>query len=91
MTKLRTFPLITLSLFFFAAILLVGCGSAGITVKGKVTTGGEPVKGGTLTFAPVASGDSNNPGKPSSADVKPDGTFTSTGALHGLFGKEPRA
>src|SRR5712691_536416 len=75
MTEHRKFPIIPLSLFFFAAMLLAGCGSSGITVKGKVTTGGQPVKGGTLTFSPIAAGDSANPGKPSTAVIQADGTF----------------
>jgi hypothetical protein len=67
----------------FAAILtVVGCGASLAPVTGKVTYKGEPVKGGTLLFAPAAGG------IPASATVQEDGTYklkvgTSDGAVIG--------
>ncbi|HZZ81761.1 MAG TPA: hypothetical protein VFE62_24885 [Gemmataceae bacterium] len=55
-------------------ILLVGCGENLAPVSGKVTYQGEPVKGGTLIFSPVADG-SNRPGAPASATIQSDGTY----------------
>lgn len=60
------------------AVVLTGCGGpAKATVTGKVTYKKEPVKGGTIVFGPIA-GDANNPGKPATATVQADGTFTLT-------------
>ena len=65
--------------------LAAGCGgSAGTAdVSGKVTLAGQPVTGGSLTFAPVASGDDVDPGRPASAEISPDGTFSMEGATVG--------
>jgi len=52
---------------------VVGCGGGAAPVKGKVTYKGEPVKGGSLVFSPLAEG-----GKAASGDVKEDGTYTLT-------------
>ena len=60
------------------ALVLAGC-SGGTTltgkVTGKVTYDGKPVEGGSLTFAPIASG-SAAVGKPGSAEIKTDGTYS---------------
>jgi len=57
--------------------LVAGCGGKGAKVTGKVTTAdGKPVTGGSLTFAPIPSGNDRTPGKPASADVQSDGSFT---------------
>jgi hypothetical protein len=56
-----------------------GCGGAEqvptASVTGKVTLKGEPVTGGTLTFAPIASG-AKPPGKPAAGAVQSNGLFT---------------
>jgi hypothetical protein len=87
--------------FRFAAILsaaslvaLVGCGDASrATVTGKVTADGQPVTGGSLSFAPVEGN-----AKPASAAVGSDGTYDlsdSEGAPIGknllLYSPPPRA
>lgn len=61
------------------ASFVAGCGGGAeqletAAVTGKVTYGGQNVTGGTLTFTPKASGES--PGKPGSAPIGSDGTFT---------------
>jgi len=55
---------------------LVGCSGGRAKVQGKVTANGEPVNGGTLIFSPVASGNDKTPGKPASAEIKADGTYS---------------
>lgn len=55
-------------------ILLVGCGSEQTApVTGTVTWDGKPVTAGELQFAPQGS---DSPGKPGSATIQSDGTFT---------------
>jgi len=60
---------------------LSGCGGPGARVapvKGKVVFDGKPVKGGSITFRPVASGTESKAGalgKPATGDVGDDGTF----------------
>jgi hypothetical protein len=65
--------------------VLSGCGGsefATAPVTGSVTTAdGKAVSGGSLTFAPVASG--NKAGKPASATVEQDGSFKATGVVVG--------
>ncbi len=60
-------------------VVLTGCGSAGdfptAPVSGKVTHNGEPVQGGSITFAPVATGSELEVGQPASGAVQQDGTF----------------
>jgi hypothetical protein len=55
-----------------------GCGGGGefptATVSGAVTYDGKPVKGGSITFSPVADGE-QEAGKPASGMVKEDGTY----------------
>lgn len=56
---------------------LAGCGPGGGPigkVNGKIVAGGQPVTGGSLTFAPIESS-KENPASPASGQVKPDGTF----------------
>jgi len=56
---------------------LVGCGGGNLApVKGKVTVSGEPAKGGSLIFSPLGSGEEASPGKPASAEIQSDGTYT---------------
>jgi hypothetical protein len=64
-----------------ALVTAVGCGKSASTVpvKGKVTTASGPVKGGSLTFAPVASGNANAASSPVIAQVKEDGSFEVAG------------
>jgi hypothetical protein len=69
---------------------LAGCGGKGgfkvAPVKGKVTHQGQPVKGGSLTFTPIASGDTKagQLGQPAQTQVSDDGTFAiSPGAVVG--------
>lgn len=58
--------------------LSAGCSSsdqmATAPVSGKVTYNGQPVKGGSVMFSPVASG-TQEPGKGASGTVKDDGTY----------------
>ena len=51
-----------------------GCGSKKIAqVRGTVRVAGAPVKGGVLIFGPVGDG---KVGRPASATINPDGSFT---------------
>lgn len=64
---------------------LVGCGNGVSTypVYGKVVANGKPVEGGTLNFAPVASG-STAASSPVLAVVQADGSFSvPAGAVSG--------
>ncbi len=59
--------------FMMALTIASGCGTGAppkAQAKGKVTFNGEPVKGGTITFAPFAGSGFQGIGK-----VKDDGTF----------------
>ncbi|MBI5758053.1 MAG: hypothetical protein HZA46_06000 [Planctomycetales bacterium] len=60
-------------------VTIVGCGGGGqkptAKVQGKVTFNGQPVPGGTLSFAPVAAEKGNEPGKSASGGVNSDGTY----------------
>jgi hypothetical protein len=64
-----------------ALVAITGCGKSVSTVpvKGKVTTASGPVKGGSLTFAPVAPQGGNAATAPVIAQVKDDGTFEVAG------------
>jgi len=56
---------------------VVGCGGGRIPAQGKATANGQPVTGGTLIFTPLGgSGNDKAPGKPASAEIKSDGTFS---------------
>lgn len=73
----RTLALVLGNLFL--VVVFVGCGGGKSSVTGKVTTKGEPVKGGSLTFAPISAasgtGDKAVPARPAVGKVKDDGTF----------------
>ena len=58
----------------------LGCGSGASTapVSGKITYQGQPVTGGTLSFAPIAAAGAVNPGKPAAALIQSDGSFVLT-------------
>jgi hypothetical protein len=60
-----------------ALVALTGCGKtvSTVPVKGKVSTASGPVKGGSLTFAPVAAAGTNTASPPVIAQVKDDGSF----------------
>jgi hypothetical protein len=71
-------PVRGISLLFlvFGALVLAGCSGGGAAkVSGKVTYKGNPVTGGSVSFNPVAKGNSY-PGKPAAANVQPDGTYS---------------
>jgi len=56
---------------------LVGCGSEGLApVKGLVTFDGKPITGGMLVFSPVDEKSPGLTGRPASAEVRPDGSYT---------------
>lgn len=61
-------------------LALVGCGGSTQSVTGKVTSGGQPVTGGSVTFLPVGSGtavgaDAAKIGEPTSGEVSANGTY----------------
>lgn len=63
--------LATLVVVVPSLLAVVGCGEAGrATVTGKVTANGQPVTGGSLSFAPVG-GNS----RPAATTIGSDGTF----------------
>lgn len=59
--------------------LLVGCGQKSpyelARVHGKVTVDGQPLPMGRVMFAPRATGNSIDAGKPAFGQLQPDGTF----------------
>ena len=55
---------------FVLPLVFSGCGSPMQKAGGKVMVDGKPVKDGAVTFYPVGGG------RPSSASILPDGTFT---------------
>lgn len=60
-----------------AALLLAGCGSSDKgKVTGTVTTAGQPVTGGSVSFAPVAEPGAKTPGRVATGAVRSDGSFT---------------
>ena len=59
-----------LVLLLLVPAVLAGCSGGMGQVSGKVTYKGAAVKGGTLIFSPTGGG------KPASATIKEDGTFT---------------
>jgi len=70
-------PLLGLAL----SVGILGCGGGKLApVSGKVTTKGEPVKGGSIMFTPTAGGgsgdESSDAAKTASAQVQADGTYT---------------
>lgn len=73
------------------ALLLAGCGSSGKgKVSGTVTAAGQPVTGGSVSFAPVAGSGAAAAGRVATGAVRSDGTFSlstdadNDGALIGL-------
>lgn len=59
------------------SVALVGCSSGGLApVSGTVTYNNKPVAGGSLIFSPIAGGGEANPGKPATATIQKDGTYT---------------
>jgi hypothetical protein len=65
-------------MFAAVAILCCGCGGGGefptAPVSGTVTHDGKPVRGGSLTFAPVTDSE-QEAGKPASATVGDDAAY----------------
>ena len=62
----------------FALAASAGCSDTKVAqVTGKVTSNGRPVTGGSVTFSPLAEGVSE-PGRPTTAEVKPDGSYETT-------------
>jgi hypothetical protein len=63
-----------------AAVLLVGCGSSGKgQVSGTVTLAGQPVTGGSVSFAPVIEpgfSPAAAPGRVATGAVRSDGSFS---------------
>ena len=84
-TKKRTLAGAASLLLAFASVTWVGCGTGGgtVPVSGNVTHQGQPVTGGSLTFIPIVSGTALSAGKPSTAEVKADGSFVSDGSAVG--------
>ena len=71
---------ISVVLAFLTATWL-GCGSSDhptAPVSGKITYQGQPVTGGTLSFAPISVAGNPNPGKPAAALIQSDGSFVLT-------------
>jgi hypothetical protein len=84
MTQIR---ILATALLTLGAVLTVGCntGPATAPVGGKVVANGQPVTGGSLTFAPITD-KPNAASAPVIAEVKPDGTFqVAGGAVEGKF------
>lgn len=74
MTKTKVFFLSMLLLVSFA-----GCDNGEFQVhpaKGTVTCNGKPVSGGSISFTPEGNSDALETGKPASATIASDGTFT---------------
>ncbi|MEX2309854.1 MAG: hypothetical protein WD738_19945 [Pirellulales bacterium] len=78
----RSFISVSILLMLFAAT--VGCGGKELAeVRGKVTFGGQPVTSGVLVFSPIAKSEDQAPGKSSTGDIQPDGSFQlSTHQIH---------
>jgi hypothetical protein len=65
--------------FALLALVWSGCDSHPPTgkVSGKVTLNGQPVSGGSVTFAPIAKPGTQG-GRPAIGPIQPDGTYTLT-------------
>jgi hypothetical protein len=77
MHMVRGFALGAIALALVVTLPLVGCGPAGAAkapVKGKVVASGQPVTGGTLTFAPMNVTNAT----PVVGEIQSDGTFVMT-------------
>lgn len=61
-----------------------GCGGRDMAqVHGRVTFDGQPVTSGVVIFSPVPGNNQTEPGKSSTGDIQPDGSFQlSTYKLH---------
>jgi len=63
-------------------LLLVGCSEAPPfdleSVRGTVTVDARPLTQGKVMFAPIASGDGLNAGKPAFGRIEPDGSYVLT-------------
>lgn len=78
---MNLFPRLMAVTMLGAVAMISGCGQSGPArspVAGKVTLDGQPVKGGSLTFAPITT-EANAPSAPVIAKVKDDGTFEVAG------------
>src|SRR5262245_12689786 len=69
--------------FLWLALLvaLPGCNRSPVDIApvyGKVTIDNKPLFQGKVMFAPVAKGNSVNPGKPAWGNIQPDGSFRLT-------------
>ncbi len=114
--RTRRFAVLAVSARHRAALLaigialgasLVGCRPSGpelAPVRGSVTIDGRPLRSGRVMFAPIASGEIREAGKPAFGTLQPDGSYVLTtfrdqdGAVVGehwitIFGpaKEPSA
>jgi hypothetical protein len=76
---------ITIPILLYALLGLTGCGGGSTDlptgrVSGKVSHNGQPVTGGTVTFAPLKSGVAGGGmvGKPASGPISSDGSFSLT-------------
>ena len=75
MNRSRQSPVALLIAAVLSAVVVAGCGSNDrAAVSGKVTHNGQPVSGGSITFAPVASSD--GPRQPAMGRVDSEGAFT---------------
>jgi hypothetical protein len=60
-----------------AVVLLLGCGASDKgKVSGKVTLAGQPVTGGSISFAPVADPAATAPRRVATGAVRSDGSFS---------------
>ncbi len=77
----RAFTLFCVIAFVAA---MSGCGKKHLAkVHGKVSFNGQPINAGTLVFSPIVAGDNRLPGKSSTGDIEPDGTYQlSTFSIH---------
>jgi hypothetical protein len=76
---MKSIPMSVRLLLLPFLVAIVGCGGGDqkptAKVQGKVTFNGQPVPGGTLSFAPIAAEKGNEPGKSASGGVNSDGTY----------------
>lgn len=73
---------VAIALLFLVAA--AGCGGRDMAkAHGQVSYGGRPVTSGALIFSPIPAGEQTQPGKSSTGDIQPDGSFQlSTHRLH---------
>ncbi len=59
-------------------VIVAGCGKGPnlVPVRGTVLVDGQPLGLGRIQFAPMATGDNVNPGRPAVGSILADGTFT---------------